>query len=233
MDDSYRDSSDPKKQVEWAVSVLKLTYPELQNEYPSYPVLDGNRNLAKEIVRMNPELASEEALRLLCSLTEDREGYSTMCLIQGISINKTAEWVSYLKEARSDPREAVRTAAEESLGELGLNIQSAPGPAAPDVPAESLVSIISGDKGDMATPEDVLLYQEAMDRLIPKLKDENIGILLPLFSHKYWRVRKHAVMTSREVLSGLNRANQQSLRELLSKMARDPDDTVRAMAKDY
>ena len=58
MDDSYRDSSDPKKQVEWAVSVLKLTYPELQNEYPSYPVLDGNRNLAKEIVLMNHQISS-------------------------------------------------------------------------------------------------------------------------------------------------------------------------------
>lgn len=102
-----------------------------------------------------------------------------------------------------------------------------------DDSVQNIIKKILDDRCDSATPDDVLKYQEAVDELGRLLSNRNVSALEPLFTHHYWRVRKHAVMAAIIALPNISGPEYEKLLSFLQGSAQDTDDTVQAMANDY
>lgn len=101
----------------------------------------------------------------------------------------------------------------------------------PNAYVRELLGVIAGDRGDRATHEDVLKYQEKVDELVRVAGKDHVALILPLFSHPYWRVRKHAVMAAAGMVRKMAGAEAQQLKAAIEKAKRDKDATVSAMAQ--
>jgi len=98
---------------------------------------------------------------------------------------------------------------------------------------QNLIQKILNDRCDSAAPRDVLLYQEAVDELGRLISNDFVSDLAPLFTHHYWRVRKHAVMLAKIALPRISGSERKKLLNALHTAAHDPDDTVSAIAYDF
>jgi succinate dehydrogenase flavin-adding protein (antitoxin of CptAB toxin-antitoxin module) len=96
---------------------------------------------------------------------------------------------------------------------------------------KKLIRDIRSDKCNSATVEDVLSYQEAVDELGRLMTARDVKLLVPLFSHKYWRVRKHAVMTAKIAAARIPSPENEELLSHIHLATQDPDDTVRGIAE--
>jgi hypothetical protein len=287
-----------EKTIEEAVTILRMTFPQLEERFPVYEKLEKKLREAKMVVGKNPEVAARLASRILAepAAADDPEGYGVMCLIQGMEEVVHPEWQKALIAALDDSREAVSSAAIEKLGPLAGEgnteafraiaayvgghdpdgerfgeaamkflgaLSGNPGQEnlpevasalkqvsasrdesvqsslrqiritpknVPETYVRELLDIIAGDRGDSATPEDVLKYQKTVDELARVAGRDHVALLLPLFSHPYWRVRKHAVMAAAGVAGKITSADAQPLRAAIDKAKNDKDGTVSAMA---
>ena len=98
---------------------------------------------------------------------------------------------------------------------------------------QGLIQQILADRCESATPQDVLEYQDAVDELGRVLSNRHVAALVPAFSHRYWRVRKHAVMAAKAALSRISPPEREELVNALHAAAHDSDLNVSTMAEGF
>ena len=143
-----------------------------------------------------------------------------------LSMNKNLikdEWIRYALNYLSE-------CSDLTIKERALQLVVTPGNVS-DEYVTSLIQQIMNDECESATSKDVLEYQKAVDELGRLISDRHISLLAPLFTHSYWRVRKHAVMTAKIALSRISPPKRKELMSYIQNAAHDPDRTVRAIAE--